>query len=58
MTDHDKKIRVLYLVTEDWYFVSHRLGLAEAVRDAGCEVTVVTRLRDHAEVIRLSLIHI
>ena len=52
MTDDNKKIRVLYLVTEDWYFVSHRLGLAEAVRDAGCEVTVVTRLRDHAEVIR------
>ena len=52
MTDEDKKTRVLYLVTEDWYFVSHRLGLAEAVRDAGCEVVVVTRSRDHAEVIR------
>ena len=52
MTDHNKKLRVLYLVTEDWYFVSHRLGLARAVRDAGCDVTVVTRTRDHADAIR------
>ncbi len=52
MTDQGKKLRVLYLVTEDWYFVSHRLGLARAVRDAGCDVTVVTRTRDHEDVIR------
>ena len=52
MTDQGKKFRILYLVTEDWYFVSHRLGLARAVRDAGCDVTVVTRTRDHEDVIR------
>ncbi len=52
MTDQGKKPRILYLVTEDWYFVSHRLGLARAVRDAGCDVTVVTRTRDHEDVIR------
>ena len=52
MTDQGKKLRVLYLVTEDWYFVSHRLGLARAVRDAGCDVTVVTETRDHEDVIR------
>ena len=52
MTDQGKKLRVLYLVTEDWYFVSHRLGLARVVRDAGCDVTVVTRTHDHADVIR------
>ena len=53
MTDQGKKkLRVLYLVTEDWYFVSHRLGLARAVRDAGCDVTVVTRTRDHEDAIR------
>ena len=46
------KAHILYLVTEDWYFVSHRLGLARAVRDAGLEVTVLTRLRYHGEVIR------
>lgn len=37
------KPRVLFLVTEDWYFVSHRLALAEHVRAAGFEVVVGTR---------------
>lgn len=35
--------RLLYVVTEDWYFVSHRLGLAVAMREAGFEVAVATR---------------
>jgi glycosyltransferase involved in cell wall biosynthesis len=51
VTDQSKKTRILYLVTEDWYFVSHRLGLARAARDAGCDVTVVTRTRDHGDTI-------
>ena len=38
--------KIMYLVTEDWYFVSHRLPLARAARDAGMDVTVVTRLSD------------
>ncbi|MGB0670770.1 MAG: glycosyltransferase family 4 protein [Rhodospirillales bacterium] len=46
------KGKVLFLVTEDWYFVSHRLGLARAVRDAGYQVVVVTRTKDHGDVIR------
>jgi len=33
-----------YLVTEDWYFLSHRLPMARAARDLGCEVHVVTRV--------------
>lgn len=44
--------RVLYFVTEDWYFCSHRLPLAVAARDAGFNVTVVTRVREHGEAIR------
>ena len=47
-----KRTRILYLVTEDWYFVSHHLGLAQAVRDAGADVVVITRIRDHAEIIK------
>lgn len=39
--------KILYLVTEDWYFCSHRLPIARAARDAGFEVVVVTRVRDH-----------
>jgi glycosyltransferase involved in cell wall biosynthesis len=44
--------RLLYFVTEDWYFCSHRLPLAVAARDAGFDVTVVTRVREHGEAIR------
>lgn len=35
-------MKILYLVTDDWYFLSHRLSLASAVRDQGNEVVVVT----------------
>lgn len=52
MSEHGRKPKILYLVTEDWYFVSHRLGLARAVRDTGAEVVVVTRTRDHAQAIK------
>ncbi|NJN66453.1 MAG: glycosyltransferase family 4 protein [Chloroflexaceae bacterium] len=34
--------RLLFVVTEDQYFWMHRLALARAVRDAGCEVVVAT----------------
>jgi glycosyltransferase involved in cell wall biosynthesis len=34
--------RILFVVTEDQYFWMHRLALARAVRDAGCEVVVAT----------------
>jgi glycosyltransferase involved in cell wall biosynthesis len=36
--------RILFLITEDWYFWSHRLPLARAARDAGFEVLVATRV--------------
>lgn len=39
--------RVLFLITEDWYFWSHRLDLARAAREAGMEVLVATRVQDH-----------
>jgi glycosyltransferase involved in cell wall biosynthesis len=38
--------RLLYLVTEDWYFLSHRLPMARAARAAGYEVHVATRVSD------------
>ena len=38
--------RLVYLVSEDWYFVSHRLPMARAARDAGFEVHVITRVVD------------
>lgn len=43
--------KLLYLVTEDWYFCSHRLPIARSARDAGYEVLVATRVNRHAETI-------
>ena len=42
------KRKLIFLVTEDWYFHMHRLPQARAARDAGFEVVVATRVRDHA----------
>lgn len=49
MVDHP---RLLYLITEDWYFWSHRLDLARAARETGYDVIVATRVTDHGERIR------
>jgi len=43
--------KLLYLVSEDWYFVSHRLALAVAARDAGYDVAVATRVRNEGATI-------
>lgn len=48
----DNRPRLLYLVTEDWYFWSHRLDLARGARDAGYSVTIATRVTDHGDRIR------
>ena len=40
--------RILYVVTEDWYFLSHRLPMARAAKEAGFEVHVATRIK-HGE---------
>lgn len=39
--------KIIYLVSEDWYFCSHRLPLGIAAKEAGAEVVVATRVRDH-----------
>ncbi len=44
--------KLFYLVTEDWYFCSHRLPLARAARDAGYDVSVITHVDRHGEQIR------
>lgn len=43
---------VVFLVTEDWYFWSHRLPLARAVRELGARVVVAARFAAHGERIR------
>ncbi|GGH32378.1 glycosyl transferase family 1 [Alsobacter metallidurans] len=43
--------KLLYVATEDWFFCSHFLPMARAARDAGYEVVVACRVRQHGEAI-------
>ena len=45
------KRRLLFVVTEDWYFVSHRLALAVEASRAGFNVMVATRFSSHRRAI-------
>jgi glycosyltransferase involved in cell wall biosynthesis len=44
--------KLIFLVTEDWYFWSHRLPVARAARDAGFDIIVAARVQEHGERIR------
>lgn len=44
--------KLLYFISEDWYFCSHRLPLALAAQDAGYDVAVVTHVNNYGEAIR------
>ena len=41
--------KILYLVSEDWYFVSHRLPMARSARATGYEVHVATKVGNCAQ---------
>jgi glycosyltransferase involved in cell wall biosynthesis len=41
------KHRLLFVVNVDWFFVSHRLPIALAARDAGFEVHLATKFTGH-----------
>lgn len=43
--------KLMFVVSEDWYFVSHRLPLAAAAQHAGFEVAVATRYSRHRRAI-------
>jgi glycosyltransferase involved in cell wall biosynthesis len=45
-------VKLLFVVTEDWYFVTHRMPLAVAAQAAGFDVAVATREGKQADVIR------
>jgi glycosyltransferase involved in cell wall biosynthesis len=44
--------KLLFVVTEDWFFVSHFMERARAARDAGFDVVLASRFSEHAERIR------
>ncbi len=43
--------RVLFVVTEDWYFCSHRLPIARALKQAGYDVAIACRVDRHGPTI-------
>jgi len=45
------KPKIIFFITEDWYFWSHRLPIARIAGDAGFEVLVITRVDQHKELI-------
>ncbi len=46
------KRRLLFIVNVDWFFVSHRLPIAQAAQKAGYEVHLATRFTAHEERLR------
>jgi len=44
--------RLLFVITEDWFFASHFIERAVAAQQAGYEVAVATRIKLHGEQIR------
>lgn len=50
--------RLLYVVTEDWFFVSHFLPMARAARAAGFDVSVACRVRGHRDVLEAEGLHV
>ncbi|KQP14322.1 glycosyltransferase family 4 protein [Pseudorhodoferax sp. Leaf267] len=44
--------KLLYFISEDWFFCSHFLDRAKAAQQAGYEVVVLTRLREHEGLLR------
>ena len=44
--------KLLYVVTEDWFFCSHFLAMARGARAAGFEVVVACRVREKGELLR------
>ena len=43
--------KLVFVVTEDWFFASHFLPMARAARELGLDVAVVTRVRAHRAII-------
>ncbi len=46
-----RRPKLLFVVTEDWFFASHFLPMARAARELGLEVAVIARERQHRRVI-------
>ncbi len=47
-----RRLKVLFAVTEDWYFWSHRKPLAGLLLESGCDVSIATRFNRHESQLR------
>ncbi|GAI75011.1 unnamed protein product [marine sediment metagenome] len=54
----NKKQKILFFITEDWYFYSHRLKLACSAREAGYKVYIATRLSKYEKEIKDRGLHV
>ena len=54
----EPKPRVLFLVTEDWYFTGHWQGIARALKAAGCEVAIACHVTGDGEAITREGFHL
>lgn len=54
----DAKKKLIFVVTEDWYFYSHRLPMVRAAQRAGFDVSVITNVDQHRKQIELLGIHV
>lgn len=43
--------KIIFVVTEDWAFLSHRLPMAHAAKDMGLDVLIATRVTEHRDAI-------
>jgi hypothetical protein len=58
MSDRGRRPRLLPATTEDWTVWEIRRDLARIALNAGCEVTVATRVTNHGECIRQEGFHL
>jgi glycosyltransferase involved in cell wall biosynthesis len=58
MSSIGSKPKLMFFISEDWYFWSHRLPIAIAARDTGWEVYLVTRVSTFKERIQKENIHL
>jgi len=45
------RVRIAFIITEDWFFVSHFLPMLRAAKELGLDVVVITRVGKHAHII-------
>jgi glycosyltransferase involved in cell wall biosynthesis len=48
-----KDKRILFIVSEDWYFYTHRISLAKIAINSGCKIGLLSNFTNHKEIIEV-----